>query len=73
MSARKMKQALAEILVATAAIAGWLAFSSAIAQIAPPGIVWRASVGFLLLSLCGWKFLYTLAREGLYALTRERS
>jgi hypothetical protein len=34
-------------------------------------VVWPFSLGLLLLSACGWKMLFTMARDGLYALSKE--
>lgn len=62
----------AELGAAAALLAGWASLTWAIAAIAPPRIVWRASVGLLLLALFGFKLLYVMARDGLYTLTREK-
>jgi hypothetical protein len=35
------------------------------------GWVWELSAGLLALSLFGWRFAFTIARDGLYALSRK--
>lgn len=62
----------AEALLAGAILLGWAALTAGLARIGAAPIVWRLSLGLLLLSACGWRFLVVLARDGLYALTRAR-
>lgn len=60
----------AELLTATAVLAGWTFLTWALASL----VGWRAwplGAGLLCFSLAGWKFIYTTAGEGLYALTRK--
>lgn len=66
----------AELLAAAALLGGWalLTWSAyAVLVVAAPRLawpVWSASGGVLLLSVFGWRLLGTVAREGLYTLTR---
>jgi hypothetical protein len=69
---RRIAAVRGEILTGLALLAGWALLTSAIAQLVRPDVVWRASAGIFLLSLCGWKFLYTIASSGLYKLTLPR-
>jgi hypothetical protein len=69
---RAVVAARAELLTAIAILLGWAFLTSAIAVLARPDVVWRASAGLFLLSLCGWKFLYAILSNGLYKLTRKR-
>lgn len=62
----------AEILTSSATVVGWVAITSAVAELVPPAIVWRVSAGIFLLSLVGWKLLFTIATRGLYNLTRSK-
>lgn len=62
----------AEILQAVALLGGWAAITRGIRSFIPSRVdVWSISVGLLLLSLCGWRFLYVLGRSGLYAISRK--
>jgi hypothetical protein len=57
----------AEGLLSGAFLAGWALLTHAVAQLVPARIpTWEISVGVLLLSLCGWKFLGLLCWIGLY-------
>lgn len=60
-----------EIVLSAALLAGWAAVTWGLAGIWGL-LVWRFSAGILLLSLCGWKFLGVLFREGLYNLSRAK-
>lgn len=62
----------AELAAATALIAGWTLLTWAIASFTRTWQVWPASGGLFLLSLFGWRYWWVMARDGLYALTRER-
>lgn len=62
--------ARAEIGVSLAFLGGWALVTAGVAACSTPK-VWWFSAGFLLLSLCGWRFLGEIAWKGLYALTRE--
>lgn len=57
----------AELLQASAMLTGWALVTAGAAAVSSP-VAWVFSAGLLLLSLCGWKFLYTLFRTGLYTL-----
>jgi hypothetical protein len=60
----------AELLTAAALLAGWLLITWGVASL----VGWRAwpfSLGTLCLSCAGWRLLVTIARDGLYALTRS--
>lgn len=60
-----------ELGAAMALLAGWSLLSWAIASLTRTWEVWPISAGIFLLSLFGWRYLYVMARDGLYALTRE--
>lgn len=60
---------LPEIATAAAFLLGWTAVTWGVARLTVPE-VWPISAGVLLLSMGGWRLLATIAREGLYALTR---
>lgn len=65
-----------EIAVAVTALAGWLLTTAGVAAVLSPKsgrALWLASVGLLLISLCGWKFLLTIVTNGLYVLTRNNN
>lgn len=62
----------AELLAALAGMLGWLFVTAAVAELLPPRVVYFASAGLFLLTLFGWGFLYTIAKSGLYALTRRK-
>lgn len=61
----------AEITVAAALLAGWALVTHGVAQLLPRGQVWSLSTGLLLLSLVGWRFLWTVASAGLYTLSMK--
>ena len=60
----------AEVLVALAALGGWVLLTWTAAELVSPW-VWPVSGGVGLLTLCGWRFLFTVAVYGLYSLTRD--
>jgi hypothetical protein len=60
----------AELAVSAALLGGWAACTAGVAALTAPA-AWPISAGLLLLSLCGWRFLGRIARDGLYVLTRE--
>lgn len=62
---------LPETLFVLALLAGWALLTWGVAAIAT-WKVWPVSGGLFFLSCCGWKVLGTLARDGLYALSKER-
>lgn len=62
-------QVRAELLQALALLAGWLMVTIGVVDLTAP-IAWSFSVGVLLLSIVGWKFVGVLFWRGLYALTR---
>ena len=68
-----LKAAQAEVLTALCFVAGWLLVTLGLAHLARPDVVWPLSLGLLGFSLGGWKLLYTLVSDGLYALTRKVS
>lgn len=61
--------ARAEIAVGVALLAGWALVTHGVAELLPRGQVWSLSTGFLLLSLVGWRFLWTVVSAGLYTLS----
>lgn len=60
----------AELLTTAALLAGWACLTRAAARLVGP-VAWDVSVGLFLLSLVGWRFLWTIASHGLYTLTRD--
>lgn len=66
----------AETLTAFALLAGWALLAVAVRALltayAPKAapVVWPLAGGVLLLSLAGWGLVLTIARQGLYTLTR---
>lgn len=68
--AQAVRRTRAEILLSVALLGGWALVTYGIAALSTP-LAWPISGGFLLLSLCGWRFLGTLFLRGLYDLTRE--
>lgn len=66
-------RARAETLTGLALVGGWLLVTYSIVAIAPPRIVWPASIGLLLLSATGWGLVRTIATKGLYVLHRVKS
>lgn len=60
----------AETAAALLLLSGWALVTWGLALLLTPK-VWPLSAGLLLLSLFGWRFLYVIAREGLYRLTRD--
>ena len=70
----RSREILAELLVAAALLVGWAALTigaRALTWGRATAAVWPLSIGLLLCSLCGWRFLAKLAGQGLYALTRD--
>lgn len=61
---------LPETLFVAALLAGWTLLTWGLAAIAT-WKVWPLSGGLFFLSCCGWKVLATLARDGLYALSKD--
>jgi len=68
---RRLLALRAEILTAIAWLAGWALLTIAVAEIAPPRVVWPASVGLLCFALGGFRLVGYIAMTGLYLLTRE--
>ncbi len=64
-----MRRYRAELLTAAALLAGWLLITWWVAMLTS-WRVWPFSLGLLLVSCGGWRLLYAVARDGLYALTR---
>ena len=60
----------AELSLSIALLAGWFLLTWGIVLLTTPK-VWPLSAGVLLLSLCGWRLLWTVCSQGLYSLTRE--
>jgi hypothetical protein len=60
----------AELLTACGLVGGWALITAGIVALTSP-LAWLFSGGLLLVSACGWELLYTIARRGLYALTRK--
>lgn len=55
---------------ALAGFVGWAALTAGLVQLTHPA-VGLVSVGLLLLSLTGWRLVWTVMREGLYRLTED--
>lgn len=68
-----LRKYLGELAVTVGAILGWALLTGGLAAVLPTHAkaLWLASAGMLLLSLCGWKFLWTIVTTGLYTLTRN--
>lgn len=64
------RSAAGQLATAGAILGGWLFMTLGVALLTTPK-VWALSFGLLLLSLAGWRLCWTIAREGLYRLTRE--
>lgn len=67
---RTFAKALPEIAVATAALGGWALVTAVVAHFLG-FLAWVGSAGLLLLSLCGWLYLWKLITKGLYTLSQE--
>jgi hypothetical protein len=63
--------ARAEVAVFLAAGLGWALITIAVARVVRPDVVLPLSAGLFALALCGWRLLWTVASDGLYALTRK--
>jgi hypothetical protein len=61
----------AELCVSFVVLAAWALVTLAISRLVRPDVVWPLSAGCLLFALSGVRFLWTIARDGLYQLTRE--
>ena len=59
-----------EVLVSIALLGGWLLITWGVASLTR-WQAWPISLGLLLFSLAGWRFLRNLFRDGLYVLTKE--
>lgn len=68
-------RARAELLTSGAIIGGWAAVTAGVVGFFPSHIeaIWRLSIGALLLSLAGWRFVGFVAMRGLYTLTRGKN
>lgn len=64
-----MRRLRDEIISGLVLFAGWALLTWGVASLLV-WQVWPISGGLLLISVFGWKMLYIVAREGLYALTR---
>ena len=62
----------AELVQAVVLLLGWVLVTRAIAQLTRPTVVWDISIGVLLLSICGWKFLGLLFWRGLYSINQDK-
>lgn len=63
----------AEALTSLAIVGGWGALTWGVVGFVPAyaAPIWRVSLGLLLISLAGWKFIATTIATGLYTLTRK--
>jgi hypothetical protein len=61
---------LSEIFLVCALLSGWTLLTWGIAGLTTP-FVWQISYGILLLSFVGWRFLWTVFRDGLYTLSKD--
>lgn len=67
--------ARAELLVTFAILAAWILLTLAALSVVPAKflvVVWYLSIALLLLSLVGWRLLWTIGTHGVYALTRDK-
>lgn len=64
----------ADVLLSLAILFGWTSLTLGIAALAGAHAraVYFLSAGLFLLSLAGWRLLWTLAADGLYLLTRKK-
>ena len=53
-----------------AALGGWAFVTAGVAAVTS-NVAWLFSAGVLLLSLCGFQLLWTVAKAGLYVLSRS--
>lgn len=60
-----------ELLTFAAILGGWALVTLGVAYLTAP-IAWAFSAGVFLLSMAGWQLVFTVARRGLYNLTREK-
>lgn len=65
-----LAQAFPELLAAIALLSGWALLTWGVASLLV-WQVWPISAGLLLLALFGFGFLGTIAREGLYLLSKR--
>jgi hypothetical protein len=59
-----------ELLTGFVGVLGWALVTVALAKVLRPDVVYLASAGAFCFSLFGWRLLYTIARDGLYKLSR---
>jgi hypothetical protein len=59
----------AELGAAVLLLAGWTLITAGVAQFIHRS-PWLLSAGLFALTMFGWRFLYTIGRDGLYSLTR---
>ncbi len=64
------KKAWREIATATLGLGGWSILTDVIARSLGP-LVWEVSLGLLCFSLFGWRLAFTVARDGVYALSKR--
>jgi len=62
-------RARAELGATALLLAGWALLTLGIAQLVHRS-PWALSGGLFAMTLFGWKYLYTIGRDGLYLLTR---
>lgn len=60
----------AELSTAVAGLAGWLTLTWGLARLLGP-VVWFFGIALLCFSLFGWRLLWQVSTDGLYALTRD--
>ena len=68
----RLQRLRAELLTALALLGGWLLVTWGVAALTH-WAAWPISLGILSVSLGGWRFAWTVARDGLYTLTRDPS
>ena len=65
-----IRAAWRELAQASALLLGWALFTAGLARLTVPE-VWLLSGGLLLLSACGWRWLYVFFGRGMYALSED--
>lgn len=70
---KAVRNLLFDLAVPIAFLGGWLLVTAGVAEMSIyPRRIWLLSIGVLLLAFVGFKFIYILARDGVYAHTREK-
>jgi hypothetical protein len=65
-----LRKAWRELATVALGLTGWGLLTDVVAQFLGT-VVWEVSLGLLCLSLFGWKLAFTVARDGVYALSKR--